>query len=81
MLFPSLCEAEQPSKMASETKPSSLTIRENIRKANEEHVKPALDKLWDCNPDDTFHKVVFREAKRGIGTFLYLTRDELLKLT
>ena len=67
--------------MASETKPSSLTKRENRRKANEEDVKQVLEELWDCKPHVAFHKIVSREAKRRIGTFLHLTRYELLNLT
>ena len=80
-MFPSFCTSEYPSKIASETKPSSLTSRENRRKANEEDVKYVLEELWDYQPDAIFHKIVYREAKRGIGTFFYLTRDELLRLT
>ena len=66
--------------MASKTKPSSLTSRENRRKANEEDVKHVLEELWDFKPDDIFHKIVSREAKRGMITIFYLTRDELLNL-
>ena len=67
--------------MAPATKPSSLTSRENRRKANEEDIKHVLEELWDFKPEDIFYKIVSREARKGIGGFFYLTKDELLSLT
>ena len=67
--------------MGSKTKPSSATSRENRRKANEKDTKHVLEELWDFKPEDIFYKIVSREAKKGIGEFFYLTKDELLSLT
>ena len=67
--------------MVSETKSLSLTKIENTTIARKEDLKNALEELWNLNPDETFYKIVSKEAKRYLFQLLTLPTDELLDLT
>ena len=67
--------------MDPDARPSSQTNRKMRQIANAEDVKHVLEKLWNFDPDETFHKTFSREDGKGAQGVLYFTKEDLEKLT
>ena len=59
---------------------TSASTREQRKKSIKEDVKHLLGEIWNCKPDETFHKILSREAKKKIHIILHKSRAELLEI-
>ena len=57
--------------------PVTRSNREKRRTEIQEEIKHLLEEAWDFNPDETFHKIFFREAKKGIQEVVDMSKKEL----